>query len=106
MRETSKLPLLNHPLKEPSAFTASSLLDNVRRSRHVPAGTVPPLCVLEFDGDLTDWLIGQGIAKPFEAWPCFHTSMFSIEIGGITCGIVPRTIGGAYAVLIAEQLAA
>jgi uridine phosphorylase len=32
--------------------------------------------------------------------------MFAIELGGVTCGIVPRTIGGPYAVLIAEQLAA
>jgi uridine phosphorylase len=32
--------------------------------------------------------------------------MFAIEVEGITCGIVPRTIGGPYAVLVAEQLAA
>ena len=32
--------------------------------------------------------------------------MFAIEAEGVTCGIVPRTIGGSYAVLIAEQLSA
>jgi uridine phosphorylase len=32
--------------------------------------------------------------------------MFSIEVEDTVCGIVPRTIGGPYAVLIAEQLAA
>jgi uridine phosphorylase len=32
--------------------------------------------------------------------------MYSIEVDGSTCGIIPRTIGGPYAVLVAEQLAA
>jgi uridine phosphorylase len=55
---------------------------------------------------LTDWLVGQGLAKTFHSWPCFHTTMFAVEVEGVTCGIIPRTIGGPYAVLIAEQLAA
>jgi uridine phosphorylase len=77
---------------------------DVRQARQIPEGDVPPLCVLEFDGDLTDWLVQEGIAKPFPRWPCFHTRMFTIEAEGLTCGIVPRTIGGPYAVLVAEQL--
>jgi uridine phosphorylase len=97
-------PILDHPLEHPSAFTPESLIDDVRRSRCVPEGAVPPLCILEFDGDLTDWLVAEGIAKPFAAWPCFHTKMFAMELEGITCGIVARTIGGPYAVLIGEQL--
>jgi uridine phosphorylase len=32
--------------------------------------------------------------------------MFAVEIEGVQCGIIARTIGGPYAVLIAEQLAA
>src|ERR1700687_619549 len=32
--------------------------------------------------------------------------MFALELEGVACGIIPRTIGGPYAVLIAEQLAA
>jgi uridine phosphorylase len=32
--------------------------------------------------------------------------MFAIELEGIACGMIARTIGGAYAVLIAEQLQA
>lgn len=66
---------------------------------------VPPLCFLEFDGDLTDWLVREGIAQPFPSWACFHTTMFALKIEDVTCGIIPRTIGGPYAVLIAEQLA-
>ena len=38
-------------------------------------------------------------------WACFHTTMFVIEAQGVMCGIIPRTIGGPCAVLIAEQLA-
>ncbi len=106
MSEHPYLPLLNHPTDERSVFTAQSLMDDVRKSRGIPDGDPPPLCILEFDGDLTDWLVAQGIAKPFPSWPCFHTTMFSMELEGITCGIIPRTIGGPYAVLIAEQLAA
>jgi uridine phosphorylase len=100
------LPILNHPLEQESAFTPRNLIEDVRRNRSIPDGAVPPLCFLEFDGDLTDWLVGQSIVAPFPMWPCFHTKMFALELEGVACGIVPRTIGGPYAVLIAEQLAA
>jgi uridine phosphorylase len=105
MPENPHAPILNHPLEQPSVFTARDLMDDVRRTRKVPDGVVPALCFLEFDGDLTDWLVREGLAKPFAPWPCFHTTMFAIELQGMVCGIVPRTIGGPYAVLIAEQLA-
>ena len=101
-----RLPLLNHPLDQVSAFTPQSLMASVRRVRSVPNGAVPPVCILEFDGDITDWLIDQGHAQRFPSWPCFHTTMFAIEVEDVVCGIIPRTIGGPYAVLIAEQLAA
>jgi uridine phosphorylase len=105
MPDRSQVPILNHNLEQPSAFTAESLMEDVRRARKVPHGVVPPLCFLEFDGDLTDWLVGEGLAAPFAPWACFHTTMFALELEGISCGIIPRTIGGPYAVLIAEQLA-
>ena len=100
------LPILDHPLHAPSVFTPGSLMDDVRRARGIPEGTVPACCILEFDGDLTDWLVHEGVAKPFAPWACFHTTMFTLELEGVQCGIIPRTIGGPYAVLIAEQLAA
>jgi uridine phosphorylase len=106
MIDDSNFPILDHALDQPSAFTAQSLIDDVRRSRRIPIGNVPAVCILEFDGDITDWLVREGIAKPFEPWACFHTSMFVMELEGVTCGIVARTIGGPYAVLIAEQLQA
>lgn len=65
---------------------------------------MPPLCVLDFDGDLADGLVRHGIARPSAAWACFHTQLLALEVEGIACGVVARTIGGPYAVLVAEQL--
>ncbi len=66
----------------------------------------PRYVVLEFDGDLTDWLVATGRAKRWSPWACFHTSMETVEVDGDTIGVIARTIGGPYAVLVAEQLAA
>ena len=102
----SPLPLLDHPLDRASAFTPEALIAAVRNERGLPAKAVPPVCVLDFDGDLTDWLVATGAVQPCPAWACFHTTMHGLAIEGISCAIVPRTIGGPYAVLVAEQLAA
>ena len=81
-------------------------MESVRTLRSLSRRAIPPICILEFDGDLTDWLVQQDLAKPFSSWPCFHTTMYSVDVGNTTCGLVARTIGGPYAVLIAEQLLA
>ena len=104
MCDGSDSPILHHPVERPSAFTPQDLITDVRRARLIPDGTVPPVCFLEFDGDLTDWLVAEGIAKPFVPWACFHTKMFVMQLEGVQCGIIARTIGGPFAVLIAEQL--
>ncbi len=99
------IPLLNHALDAPSAFSPEGLIEAVRNQRHLDSQPIPQVCVLEFDGDLTDWLVSTGAAKAFPSWACFHTKMFAIEVDGVTSGIVPRTIGGPYSVLVAEQMA-
>jgi len=106
MSDPSEFPILLHPVKEASVFTAEALISDVRQQRAVGDQALPPICFLEFDGDLTDWLVKERIARPFDSWPCFHTSMFLLEFNNVKCGIVARTIGGPYAVLIAEQLRA
>jgi uridine phosphorylase len=98
--------LLTHQTDEPSSFRPEELQKAVRVSRNLPEVPVPAICVLDFDGDLTDWLVSQTKAVRFEPWACFHTSMFGLEVDGARCGIIPRTIGGPYAVLVAEQLRA
>jgi uridine phosphorylase len=102
--DLSALPIVEHPVDEPSAFTAEALIENVRRLRGAGSETLPRICFLEFDGDLVDWLVEQRLATPFRSWACFHTTMFSLTLEGVSCGIIGRTIGGPYAVLIAEQL--
>src|SRR5262245_45365176 len=102
---TDQLPLLNHPLEEATAFTPDALLDAVRNEKGLSREPVPRVCLLDFDGDITDWLIASGKAARFNSWACFHTPMYSLRVDDAECGIVPRTIGGPYAVLVAEQLA-
>lgn len=101
-----QLPLFHHDLDEPPAFTPESLIEAVRSLRGAGAPAIPPVCVLEFDGDLTDRLIRDFIVRKVDGWACFHTEMFAADVDGTPCGIIPRTIGGPYAVLIAEQLIA
>ena len=79
-------------------------MDAVRCERQLEATPVPPLCILDFDGDLADGLVRDGAASLSSSWACFHTQMLTLTIDGLECGVVPRTIGGPYAVLIAEQL--
>lgn len=98
-------PLFQHRLNEPSSFTPEALLDAVRQGRGFPVEPIPRVCLLDFDGDITDWLVASGHAIHFSSWACFHTSMFTLEVDGERCGIVARTIGGPYAVLVAEQMA-
>jgi uridine phosphorylase len=101
---TSKVPLLDHVWDAASVFTPDALLAAVRLERNLPQYPAPEVCVLEFDGDLTDWLLATGKAKRWYPWACFHTSMETVEVDGEPVGIVARTIGGPYAVLVAEQL--
>ena len=61
--------------------------------------------MLDFDGDITDALIGNHEVSLCAAWPCFHTALWTWELEGLRCGVIARTIGGPYAVLVAEQLA-
>lgn len=104
MNPSDRCPLFDHSLNSPSAFKPEKLLNSVRETRGLPELSVPAVCVLDFDGDLTDWLSSHGMATPFAPWACFHTTMYVVEAEGIRCGLIARTIGGPYAVLIAEQL--
>lgn len=99
-------PLFAHALDEPTAFSPEDLVAAVRRQRDIGSRPIPEVCVLEFDGDLTDKLVDRGEVRPCECWPCFHTRMWLWPRDEPRCGIIARTIGGPYAVLVAEQLAA
>lgn len=90
--ELPPLPLLYHALGAPSAFTPEALLEGVRGERNLARDPVTEVCVLEIDGDLTDWLVVTGRAKKWSSWACFHTSMETVEVDGNTIGV----LGGKY----------
>lgn len=100
------LPLLAHPLDLESDFTPQALIEAVRTKRGLVSVAVPEVCILEFDGDITDHLVESRAVFPCRNWACFHTPMFALGVDGKPCGIVPRAIGGSFAVLVAEQLLA
>jgi uridine phosphorylase len=102
----SDLPLLDHPLEEETVFHPADLVTAVRRLRESGGDALPRLGVLDFDGDLTDKLVARGDVKRCDAWHCFHTEMWLWPAGNPRCGIVARTIGGPFSVLVAEQMAA
>lgn len=99
-----ELPLFDHSLSSATAFRAADLVASVRRIKGMAGRPVPEICILEFDGDLTDAMVARGLVRPFAEWPCFHTTMWHWESDELSCGVVARTIGGSYAVLVAEQL--
>ena len=48
------LPLFNHPVDAESVFTPHALIEAVGAERGMSTVAVPEVCILEFDGDLTD----------------------------------------------------
>ena len=106
MAKVNEIPLLKHSLKDESAFRPEALIAAVRAERGIADMAIPEICVLDFDGDLTDWLARTGRSKPAAGWACFHSLMQMVELDGVAVGVVDRTIGGPYAVLIAEQMLA
>jgi uridine phosphorylase len=68
---------------------------------HLP---VPPVCILDADGDLVRQLRQTGMAKPFVGWPCYHTELDTFDLGGHLVGIVGRVVGASFAILVAEEL--
>lgn len=89
---------------EPSVFSAAGLLREARRQKKMPEKPVPFVCVLDPDGDLARALESSGRAQVSTAWPCYHTQLITLAIDGFEIGVVPNAVGGAFAVLVAEQL--
>src|SRR5215471_2381436 len=93
--------------KNPSAasvFRPSALLREARRQKGLAAVDVPLVCILDPDGDIVRHLRGTGAARPFEGWPCYHTTLDTFVLAEQTVGIVGCAVGAPFAVLVAEQL--
>jgi uridine phosphorylase len=98
-------PLLdNKNPSSPSVFRPAALLREARRQKNLPAVDVPALCILDPDGDIVRRLRADGRARPFDAWPCYHTQLDTFELAGQMAGIIGCAVGAPFAVLIAEEL--
>jgi uridine phosphorylase len=98
-------PILdNKHTSMPSVFAPTALLREARRQKGLDTLEVPPVCILDPDGDLVRQLRQTGSAKPFSGWPCYHTELDTFDLSGHQVGIVGRVVGASFAVLVAEEL--
>ena len=88
----------------PSVFVPAALMREARRQKNIQAVDVPPVCLLDPDGDVVRHLRRTGRAKPFAGWPCYHTELDVFSLAGREVGIVGRAVGASFAVLVAEEL--
>jgi uridine phosphorylase len=100
-----KPPILDNknPMSS-SVFRPAALLREARRQKGLTAVNVPPVCILDPDGDIVRRLRHTGQAQPFAGWPCYHTGLDTFTLGGQIVGIVGCVVGAPFAVLVAEEL--
>ena len=104
-KKGGRSPLLdNKSPRSPSVFSPGALLREARRQKGLAAAEVPAVCILDPDGDILRRLRNSGEAKRFDAWPCYHTDLYTFSLGGQTVGILGCVVGASFAVLIAEEL--
>ena len=98
-------PLIErHDHVAPSVFRPESLLREARRQKGLAQGSVPPVCILDPDGDIVAHMRRRHAAEPCPQWACYHSTMWTWRTGDLACGIVGHVVGGSFAVLVAEQL--
>ena len=99
------LPILDnkHPEAQ-SVFEPSALLREARRQKGLLTADVPPVCILDPDGDIVRHLKGSGAARTVETWPCYYTELYSFRLAGRSAGIIGCAVGAPFAVLVAEEL--
>src|SRR3990172_6551093 len=88
----------------PTAFTPEALLREARRQKGIAVGAVPPVCVLDPDGDLVRRLTHQCRGRVDPTWACYHTELVRVTEGAREFGIVGCAVGASFAVLVAEEL--
>lgn len=87
-----------------SAFTPESLLREARRQKGLQAAPVPPVCILDPDGDIVRFLKRAERARALPGWPCYHTELHGFSLGVHPAGIIGCAVGAPFAVLVAEEL--
>ena len=87
-----------------SVFKPENLLREAKRQKEKKDCNVPSVCLLDPDGDLSEYLLKTNQATLNECWACYHSKMYNFKVEGIEVGIIPCIVGSSYAVLVAEQL--
>jgi uridine phosphorylase len=97
-------PLFEHDHDDEPVFLPGNMLESARIQKNLPPLTVPEGCLLDFDGELVDFLMASGQAKLEPSWPCFHTHLYLWQTNSTEYGIIGGTVGASFAVLVAEEL--
>jgi uridine phosphorylase len=94
-----------------SVFRPENLLREARRQRNLPEMAVPPVCLLDPDGDVVRYLARPGNGRRNSGWACYHTDMWVAEVPSrnasqmpLEIGVVGNAVGASFAVLVAEQM--
>lgn len=90
--------------RSPSVFLPENLLREARRQKGLPPGPIPEICILDPDGDIVLFVRRQFGAELSPHWACYHTALWQWQSGSTRFGIIGSAVGGAFAVLVAEQL--
>ena len=104
MSNEDSLPLFEHKYADEPVFLAGNMLEAARIQKELSPLKVPAGCLLDFDGELVDFLVASGSAHLEPAWPCFHTRLYRWVVDGREYGIIGGTVGASFAVLVAEEL--
>ena len=98
-------PIVEHrDHHDASVFEPQSLLREARRQKGLGPVDIPPVCILDPDGDIASYLRSNGQACLQPSWPCYHTHLWEWSDRGLRLGVVDRAVGASFAVLVAEQL--
>jgi len=85
-------------------FLPENLLREARRQKGLPQGRIPEICLLDPDGDMVRFIQRRFAAQRSPYWACYHTDLWEWQSGSTRLGVVGSAVGGAFAVLVAEQL--
>ncbi len=100
-----KIPIIQNKFyNSDSVFTVANLLREAMRQKKIKKANIPEFCVLDPDGDLTEYLLKHNLAEENTTWCCYHTKLYVFKIGDFSVGIIPFVVGASFAVLVAEEV--
>jgi len=102
--DKSKVPLFEHDHADKPVFLPGNMLEAARVQKELSTFIIPEGCLLDFDGELVEFLVASGKAILEPSWPCFHTRLYRWHTNDTQFGIIGGTVGASFAVLVAEEL--